>query len=76
VRNALESMPLFNASFWRGPEVQELVGTNGVRMTVEMVSRRESVGQTLTPCSAEALGARVTGADVGAAAPTEIHPGT
>ena len=76
VRNALESMPLFNASFWRGPEVQELVGTNGVRMTVEMVSSRESVVQPLTPCSAEPLGGRVTGADVGAAAPTEIHPGT
>ncbi len=51
VRNALESMPIFQASFWRGPDVQELVGPNGIRMAVEMASSRNKAEQPATrPC--------------------------
>lgn len=75
VRDALESTPIFQASFWRGPDARELVGPNGIRMAVEMASSRERAAQPLTPCSEPPTG-RVTGADNVAPAPTRIHPQT
>lgn len=80
VRSALEDleerMPVFQASFWRGPEVQELVGPNGIRMGVEIASGREMESQSIARACAESPAGCAPGADSEApVAASRIQPG-
>ncbi len=69
-----ERMPIFGASFWRGPELRELVGPNGIMMGAEIASVCEPVAESVARTRTEPVSGPLAQADAGTT--VQIQPGT